>query len=93
MTFSTELLYGGADPERRAGEPAYFLDSSELRPARQEARAWFGAARATGGVVPSAVAIMDSGREVYRYTAAPNLSGPTSGRGGCGRQGVPRPER
>lgn len=89
MTFSTELLYGGADPERRADEPAYFLDSSELRPARQEARAWFGkaraSARATGGVVPSAVAIMDHGREVYRYPPDPPLSGPTSGRDVPGR--------
>lgn len=89
MTFSTELLYGGADPERRAGEPAYFLDSSELRPARQEARAWFGAARAyaraTGSAVPAAVAIMDRGREVYRYPAAPNLSVPTSGPAVAGR--------
>jgi hypothetical protein len=89
MTFSTELLYGRADPEPRAGEPAYFLDSSELRPARYEARVWFGAARATaratGGAVPVAVAIMDRGREVYRYPAAPNLSGPTSGRDGPGR--------
>jgi len=85
MTFSTQLLYGGAVLERYAGEPAYFLDSSDLRPARQEARAWFGAARASaraaGGAVPSAVAIMDRGREVYRYPAAPTVSGPTSGRG------------
>jgi hypothetical protein len=34
MTFSTELLYRGAVLERRAGEPAYFLDSSDRRPAR-----------------------------------------------------------
>ncbi|KST61221.1 hypothetical protein AO398_00605 [Methylobacterium sp. GXS13] len=56
MTFSTQLLYGGAVLERYAGEPAYFLDSSDLRPARQEARAWFGAAmasaRAAGGGRP-----------------------------------------
>ncbi len=89
MTFSTELLYGGAVPERRAGEPAYFLDCSDLRPARQEARSWFGRARASasanGGVIPSAVAIMDRGREVYRYPAAPTVSGPTSFRVGPGR--------
>lgn len=89
MTFSTELLYGGAMPERRSGDAAYFLDASDLRPARQEARAWFGAARtsarAAGDAVPSAVAIMDRGREVYRYPALPVVSGPTSGRGGPGR--------
>lgn len=89
MTFSTELLYGGAVLERPAGEPAYFLDSSDLRPARQEARSWFFAARASaqaaGVAVPSAVAAMDRGREVYRYPAVPTVSVPTSGRGGAGR--------
>jgi hypothetical protein len=89
MTFSTELLYGGAVLERHAGEPAYFLDSSDLRSASHEARSWFGAARASaeaaGGTVPSAVAIMDRGREVYRYPARPTVSGPTSGRGVAGR--------
>jgi hypothetical protein len=34
MTFSTELLYRGAVLERHAGEPAYFLDSPDRRPAR-----------------------------------------------------------
>jgi len=89
MTLSTELLYGGAVLERHAGEPAYFLDSSDLRPARQEARSWFVAARASaraaGVAVPSAVAVMDRGREVYRYPAVPTVSGPTSCRGVAGR--------
>lgn len=89
MTFSTELLYGDSVPERHASEPAYFLDASELQPARQEARTWFGkaraSARATGGAVPSAVAIMERGREVYRYPAAQAVSAPTSGRGVSGR--------
>lgn len=89
MTFSTELLYGGAVPERRVGESAYFLDSSDLPPARQEARSWFcrarASARANGGAVPAAVAIMDRGREVYRYPAAPSLNVPTSGPAVAGR--------
>ncbi|WP_156376327.1 hypothetical protein [Methylobacterium sp. Leaf117] len=89
MTFSTELLYGGKAPTRRIGEPAYFLDSSELRPALQEARAWFDAARtialATGGAIPTAVALMERGREVYRYPAVRTVSGPTSGRGVSGQ--------
>jgi hypothetical protein len=89
MAFSTELLYGDAVPERRAGDPAYFLDSSDLGPAREEAKAWFRAARtaawAMGRTIPSAVVIMDDGREAFRYPATPTVSEPTSGRGGLGR--------
>ena len=85
MAFSTELLYGDAVPGRRAGDPAYYLDSSDLRPAREEAKAWFRAARATasamGAVVPSAVVVMKNGREAYQYPASPIVSGATSGRG------------
>lgn len=89
MAFSTELLYGGSAPERRAGDPAYYLDSSDLKPAREEAKAWFRASRASasamGGAVPSAVVVLDDGREAYRYPEHPVVNGPTSGRGVPGR--------
>lgn len=87
--FSTKLLYGGEAPEWHSAEPAYSLDSSDLKPAREEANAWFraarGSARGLGRAVPSAVAIMELGREVYRYPAGTTFSEPTSGRGGPGR--------
>jgi hypothetical protein len=89
MAFSTELLYGGVVPERRIGDPAYFLDSSDLRPAREEAKVWLQAARAsasaTGQTLPSGVIILDDGQEAFRYLASPTVSGPTTGQGVSGR--------
>lgn len=68
MTFSTELLYGGAVRERRTGEPANFLDFSELRSAR-ESKARFrvaqASARAMGRDIPFAIVVMDNGQEAF----------------------------
>ena len=84
-------------PCQQAGDPAYLLASSDLRPSRGGAKVWCRTARAPafamGEPVPSAVVIMGDERATSGILCLPTLSERTSGRGGPGRRGERHPAR